>query len=161
MNKILTIQQGIKAARKLKKQNKTIIIAGGFFDILHPGHIKFLEAAKKYGDYLFILLEEDTKALKKGKGRPVNSQENRAKILSAVQNVDCIVLLKNMTNNQTYDKIIVEIHPDVIAVTFGDPNLKHKQRQAKLVQGKVVNVIRRIDNRSTTKYINLIANKKQ
>jgi rfaE bifunctional protein nucleotidyltransferase chain/domain len=161
MNKILTIQQGIKAARKLKKQNKTIIVAGGFFDILHPGHIKFLKAAKKYGDYLFILLEEDARALKKGKGRPVNSQENRAKILSAVQNVDCIVLLKNMTNDQTYDKIIVEIRPDVIAVTFGDPNLKHKQRQAKLVQGKVVNVIRRIDNRSTTKYINLITNKKQ
>jgi len=157
MNKILSIQQGIKAARELKKQNKTIVVAGGFFDILHLGHIKFLEEAKKYGDYLFVLLEEDIKATKeKGKTRPVNSQKNRAKILSALESIDYIVMLKDMTNDGIYDNIMVGIRPDIIATTYKDPYVKHKIRQAKLIQGKVVYVIKRIEDRSTTRYVKLI-----
>ena len=157
MNKILSIQQGIKAARELKKQNKTIVVAGGFFDILHLGHIKFLEEAKKYGDYLFVLLEEDIKATKeKGKTRPVNSQKNRAKILSALESIDYIVMLKDMTNDGIYDNIMVGIRPDIIATTYKDPYVKHKIRQAKLIQGKVVYVIKRIEDRSTTEYVKLI-----
>jgi len=161
MNKILTIRKGIEIAQKLKKENKTIVIVGGFFDILHLGHIKFLEEAKKYGDYLFILLEEDIKAKKeKGEKRPINPQGNRAKILSSLQNVDYIIMLKNMTSNRIYDKIMAKIRPNTIATTFGDPNVVHKIRQAESIKGKVVNVIRRIDDHSTTKYIDLINNKK-
>ena len=157
MNKILSIQQGIKAARELKKQNKTIVVAGGFFDILHFGHIKFLEEAKKYGDYLFVLLEEDVKATKeKGKTRPINSQKNRAKILSALESIDYIIMLENMTNDRIYDNIMVGIRPDIIATTYKDPYVKHKLRQAKLIQGKVVYVIKRIEDRSTTEYVKLI-----
>ena len=157
MNKILSIQQGIKAAQELKKQNKTIVVTGGFFDILHFGHIKFLEEAKKYGDYLFVLLEEDVKATKeKGKTRPINSQKNRAKILSALESIDYIIMLENMTNDRIYDNIMVGIRPDIIATTYKDPYVKHKIRQAKLIQSKVVYVINRIENHSTTKYIKLI-----
>jgi len=157
MNKILSIQQGIKTARELKKQNKTIVVAGGFFDILHLGHIKFLEEAKKHGDYLFVLLEEDIKATKqKGKTRPINSQKNRAEILSALESIDYIIMLKNMTNDRIYDNIMVGIRPDIIATTYKDPYVKHKIRQAKLIQGKVVYVIKRIEDRSTTRYVKLI-----
>ena len=157
MNKILSIQQGIKVAQEFKKQNKTIVVTGGFFDILHMGHIRFLEEAKKYGDYLFVLLEEDAKAAKeKGKIRPINSQKNRAKILSSLQGIDYIIMLKNMTNDRIYDNIMVEIRPDTIATTYKDPYVKHKIRQAKLIQGKVVYVIKRIEDRSTTRYVKLI-----
>jgi rfaE bifunctional protein nucleotidyltransferase chain/domain len=157
MNKILNIQQGIKTARELKKQNKTIVVAGGFFDILHLGHIKFLKEAKKYADYLFVLLEEDIKATKqKGKIRPVNSQRTRAGILSAFEGIDYIIMLKNMTNDRIYDNIMVGIRPDIIATTYKDPYVKHKIRQAKLIQGKVVYVIKRIEDRSTTEYVKLI-----
>jgi rfaE bifunctional protein nucleotidyltransferase chain/domain len=156
MNKILTIQKGIEIAQKLKKQNKSIVVAGGFFDILHLGHIKFLEKSKKYGDYLFVLLEEDLKAKKKGIKRPINSQGDRAKVLSAIQSVDYIILLKNMTNNEAYDKLMIEIKPDTITTTYGDRNATHKERQAKLVQGKLTYVLKRINNYSTTKYVKLI-----
>ena len=157
MNKILTIQKGIETAHKLREQDKTIAVAGGFFDILHLGHIKFLEKAKKYADFLFILLEEDGKATKeKGKERPLNSQKDRARILSAVQSVDYVIMLKNMTNNKLYDKLMIEIQPNVIATTYGDPHVIHKKRQAKLVQGKVVYAIKKINGHSTTKYIKLI-----
>lgn len=151
MNKILTIQKGIRVAQKFRKQNKTIVIVGGFFDILHTGHIKFLEKSKKHGDYLFVLLEDDKKAREvKGADRPINSQKDRAKILSTLRSVDYVILLKNMINNSQYDKIIIKIAPSVLATTYGDLYIKHKKRQAKLINGKVIYVISRIYNHSTT-----------
>lgn len=157
MKKVLNIKETIKIAKKLRKQNKTIVVVGGFFDILHAGHIKFLEKSKKHGDYLFVLLEEDKKAKKiKGTNRPINSQDIRAKVLSALESVSYIILLKNMTNNTSYDKIMAEIRPNIIATTYEDPYIKHKQRQARMINGKVVCVIKRIYNHSTTeltKYI--------
>lgn len=157
MKKILSIKQAIEIGKKLKNQNKTIVVVGGFFDILHNGHIKFLENAKKMGDFLFLLLEEDAKAKKiKGENRPINSQKNRATILSSLQNVDYIVLLKNMTNHSQYDKLIIQIAPNVLATTYGDPYINHKERQAKQVNGKVICVIQRIAEYSTTKLIKKI-----
>lgn len=151
MNKIITIKEAIKISEKIRKNRKTIVLVGGFFDILHTGHIKFLENAKKYGDYLFVLLEDDNKAKKaKGESRPINSQKDRAIVLSTLRSVDYVVLLKNMTNNAQYDKIIIQIAPNVLATTYGDPYINHKRRQAKLVNGKVMCVIHRIYDRSTT-----------
>lgn len=157
MNKVVGINEAIKLAQKLQKQKKSIVVVGGFFDILHLGHIKFLKNAKKHGDYLLVLLEEDSKATKeKGTQRPINSQKLRAKILSSLQSVDYVIMLKNMTNNDLYDRIMVEIQPAIIAATYGDPYIKHKKRQAKLIRGKVVYVIKRIGDHSTTKYMKLI-----
>mgnify|MGYP001612217121 FL=1 len=151
MKKIINIKDAIKVSQKLRKQNKTIVLAGGFFDILHAVHIKFLEKSKKYGDYLFVLLEDDKKAKKiKGANRPINFQKNRAKILSTLASVDYVILLKNMTNNAKYDKLIIQMAPSALATTYGDPYIKHKKRQAKLINGKVVYVIKRIHDYSTT-----------
>lgn len=151
MRKILDIKDAIRIAKRLQSKNKSIVVVGGFFDILHIGHIKFLESSKKYGDYLFVLLEEDKKAKKaKGANRPINSQDDRAKILSSLQSIDYVVLLRNMTNNAQYDKIIIQIAPSILATTHGDPYIDHKKRQAKLINGKVICVIRRIYNHSTT-----------
>lgn len=156
MNKIITTERAIKISKKIKAAGKSIVVVGGFFDILHLGHIKFLEKAKKYGDCLFVLLEEDENAKEKGKDRPINPQKLRAKILSSIQSVDYILMLKNMTNNKLYDKLMVKIRPDIIATTYADPDIDHKKRQAKLINAKVVYAIKRIDSHSTTKYLKLI-----
>ncbi|MEK7518108.1 MAG: adenylyltransferase/cytidyltransferase family protein [Patescibacteria group bacterium] len=157
MNKILKVNEAIELAQKLRRQNKSIVLVGGFFDILHVGHIKFLQNAKKFGDYLFILLEEDKKSKRmKGRNRPINSQKDRAIILSALRDVDFIILLKKMTNSDIYDNIISQISPGVIATTYPDPKVKHKIRQAKLVNGRVEYVIKRISKYSTTRVVNLI-----
>lgn len=152
MKKILSIKDAIKISKELRNKNKSIVLVGGFFDILHPGHIKFLENAKKLGDYLLVLLEDDHKAKKtKGPKRPINSQKDRAKILSSLKSIDYVILLKDMTNNIEYDRLIIQMRPSFLATTYGDPYIKHKERQAKLINGKVVCVIKRIYNHSTTK----------
>lgn len=157
MNKMINPQQAIKISKQLRTNGKSIVLAGGFFDILHVGHIKFLESAKKAGDFLFVLLEDDKKAREvKGIDRPINSQSKRSIILSALQSVDYVVKLYRMTNNKDYDKIINQIEPNVIAATYPDPNIEHKIRQAKLVNGKVEYVIKRISDISTTKLEKLI-----
>ncbi|MBI2028251.1 MAG: adenylyltransferase/cytidyltransferase family protein [Candidatus Levybacteria bacterium] len=161
MEKILNIKDAIKISKKLRNQNKTIVLVGGFFDILHVGHITFLEKAKQLGDYLFVLLEEDERSRKiKGKNRPINSQTERAIILSAIQSVNFVILLKKMTSNEIYDRIIVQISPNVIATTYPDPKVVHKIRQAKLINGKVEYVIKRINKYSSTRLANLIAEKR-
>lgn len=158
MKKIVNIEKAIKAAKKIKSKGKTIVLVGGFFDILHLGHIKFLDNAKKYGDYLFVMLEDDAKAKQiKGQGRPINPQKDRAIILEALDSIDYIILLKNMTNNSCYDKIVTQIAPSIIAATNPDLYIDHKKRQAKLVNGKVAYVIPRIRNYSTTKLSKLIS----
>ena len=155
MKKMLTMKEAIKIANNLKEQEKSIVLVGGFFDILHAGHIKFLQNAKKQGDYLFVLLEDDASKTK-GKNRPVNSQKNRAIVLASQVSVDFVVLLKKMTNNKNYDNIVSQIAPNVIATTYPDPKVEHKIRQAKLVNGKVEYVIKRIYEYSTTRLANLI-----
>ena len=157
MAKILSINQAIQAAKELKKEGKTIVIAGGCFDILHIGHIAFLENAKKEGNYLFVLLEDDKSVEnKKGKGRPINNQQDRAKILSHLDFVDFVVLLKEMTGSDEYDTLMAEISPNVIATTQNDPGVKHKERQAKKIGGYIKFVTPRIEQISSSKLARLL-----
>lgn len=152
MRKIVNIREAIGIAKKLRNKNKTIAVAGGFFDILHKGHIEFLKNAKKLADFLFILLEDDEKLKKvKGPNRPINSQKNRALILSSLPSVDYVVLLKKMTNDNLYDRIINQLAPSVLVTTYPDPGIKHKIRQAEQINAKVKYAIKRISKYSTTK----------
>ncbi len=157
MNKIIKNSEAITITKKLRRQNKSIVLVGGFFDILHIGHIKFLEKAKGQGDYLFILLESDETAKKtKGESRPINTQASRAQILSALKFVDYIVILPRMKNDADYDRLVTRLRPTVIAVTQNDKNIKHKMRQAKLIGAKVISVISQISNHSTSRLIKII-----
>ncbi|OGH06307.1 MAG: hypothetical protein A2171_00915 [Candidatus Levybacteria bacterium RBG_13_35_9] len=155
MIKIVSPKKAVEISKSLK--NKSIVLAGGCFDILHIGHIQFLKNAKKRGDILFILLESDSNVKKlKGSGRPINSQEDRAQILSSMEYVDYIVLLPNMTKNTDYDKLVYGLNPDVIAVTQNSPQIIHNLRQAKKINAKVMQVIKIINDKSTTNLTKLI-----
>ena len=154
MNKIIKAAQVGKVVSKLKQKGQSIILAGGCFDILHIGHITFLENAKKSGDILILLLESDLAIKKlKGKKRPINDQEDRAKILSAIEFVDFIIILPKPFKNEDYQDLVSEIKPDIIAVTAGDPNLENKKLQAKIIGGIVKVVLKKIPEHSTTKLL--------
>ncbi len=157
MHKVLSIKSAIKISEKLRKQGKTIVVAGGFFDILHIGHIKFLEKARQSGDVLFVLLESDKTARKlKGKNRPINSAQIRAEILAALRFVDYITILPEMKNNQDYDKLISSLSPMVLAVTENDKNIEHKKRQAQKTGAQVLSVVAEIANESTSRIARII-----
>ncbi len=154
-HKVFSLNNLLKTIKKLKAENKTLVLVGGCFDVLHPGHVIFLQKAKQQGDYLIVLLESDEKIkLLKGSDRPVHSQEERGLILSALEVVDFIVLLPNVNSDQEYNQIIGRIQPNIIAATLGDSGIDHKKRVAKITGAKVKYVTKIIGKYSTTNILN-------
>ncbi len=157
---IINTKEAINISNKLRKNRKKIVLAGGCFDILHLGHIKFLKNSKNLGDILFVILESDESVSRlKGKDRPINNQIERAQVLSSLFIVDYVVLLPQMKTDRDYDKLITQINPAFITATEDDPNISHKIRQAKLIGGKLKIVAKKIKNKSTTKLAKLISKK--
>ncbi len=156
-SKILNLNDAIFIAKKLHTQNIKLVIIGGCFDIIHKGHISFLKEAKKQGDRLMVLLESDGHIRKlKGGDRPINTQQNRALILASFTQIDYVVTLSHFKSDSQYDQMISELKPDIIATTVGDPGRHHKERQAELIGSKVVDVLDRIKNHSTSKIAQLL-----
>jgi rfaE bifunctional protein nucleotidyltransferase chain/domain len=123
-----------------------VVLAGGCFDILHVGHVRFLSEAKKMGDALVVLLESDEKVKRlKGKNRPIFIQRERAEMLSALRSVDVVVLLPRIEKADDYLNLVMKIKPYAIAVTENDVQLKNKKGQATKAGAKlrVVPLIKR------------------
>lgn len=97
-----------------------VVFTNGCFDILHPGHVAYLEKASKLGDILVIGLNSDrsVRALK-GRGRPVNNERDRAYVLSALDFVDYITIF----GEDTPEKLIRLLKPDIL-VKGGDWKMK-------------------------------------
>lgn len=154
MAKIISVNQIPSLSKNLQKSGKKIVLAGGCFDILHPGHIIFLEKARQAGDILIVILESDEKIKKlKGINRPVHNQKERAKILSALQAVDYVLMLPFMKSEESYDKLVKQIRPDIIALTRGYKDVSHHERAARAVQAKLKYVTKLIGNYSTSKLL--------
>lgn len=158
MIKILKESSAPDLQKYYKKQKKKIVLAGGCFDILHSGHLYFLLNAKEKGDVLVLLLESDENIkLRKGNGRPINSQKNRSIVLSNLKFVDHIIMLEGMTKSEEYDKLIVQIKPEIIAVTSGDKFIKRRMEQSQKVGAKL-EIIDKINTPSTSDLISNIKN---
>ena len=155
-NKTLTPDEAENIAQTAQMNGKKIVLAGGCFDILHLGHILFLKKAKQQGDLLFLFLESDENIKRlKGSNRPINTQDDRARALSALPSVDYIIKLPKLPTDKDYDRLIAQIKPDVIAVTEEDPNLAKREDQASRVGGKVKSVTRRTKYSTTDKIAQL------
>lgn len=153
---VIPISKISHVSKQLKKLKKSIVLVGGCFDVLHPGHVIFLDKAKAAEDILIVLLESDQKVKQlKGLHRPVHTQRQRAKILSALRSVDYVVMLPFMESHKTYDKIVTQIKPDIIAVTYGDTNVHYHQRSAKLVRARLKYVTKIIGNHSTSRILDV------
>lgn len=152
--KIKNINQLKKITEALKKRGKKIIFTNGCFDILHFGHVKYLEAAKKRGDVLIVGLNSDGSVRKiKGKTRPINRQNERAYILAGLASVDYVVIF----SGETPYNLINTLKPDIL-VKGGDWQ-KEKIVGADIVkkQGGKIIVIPFVSGFSTTKLIQKIA----
>jgi rfaE bifunctional protein nucleotidyltransferase chain/domain len=157
MKKILSVEEAQNIASRLRKQGKKIVLAGGCFDILHIGHLRFLEKAKEQGDVLMLFLESDEAIRKrKGNNRPINNQEDRARLLSALSCIDYVVLLSGILSDADYDRLTTAIKPAIIATTKLDPARLHKERQAKFLGIKVVDVTDYISTKSTSRIAQIL-----
>ncbi|MBI5465050.1 adenylyltransferase/cytidyltransferase family protein [Candidatus Gottesmanbacteria bacterium] len=157
MEKVVNFSQIDKIVQKLRSTKKTIVLAGGCFDILHLGHLKFLEQAKKQGDILIIALESDENVKRlKGQNRPINKEKPRAANLLKTGFVDYVVILPTSKTDASYLNLVKAVSPDIIAVTAGDPKLSQKQEQAKTIGSQVKVVIDRLLGFSTSQFLNNI-----
>jgi rfaE bifunctional protein nucleotidyltransferase chain/domain len=157
VGKILETENISSEISILKKQNKNIVLVGGCFDILHLGHLLFLEAAKKEGNILIVLLESDENIKKrKGNNRPINNAHSRQIIVSSIKSVDYVIPLKGVTSDLEYDRLMSQIKPDVVAITEGDSQTEKRKIQCEETGTKLKTVIKLIDNNSTTALINKI-----
>lgn len=105
---------------------RKVVLVGGCFDILHWGHISFLKKAKALGNYLVVALESDENVKKlKGPGRPIHNQKQRKKMLESLRFVDKVIALPPMKSDSDYEKLVRQVNPDIIAVTYGDTKNTH------------------------------------
>ena len=134
---------------------KTVVTTNGCFDILHVGHVRYLEKTKTFGDFLIVLLNSD-KSVKsiKGPSRPVNSEIDRAEILSALRCVDYVVLFDEDSPKNLLD----EMKPDVY--TKGADYTMETLPEADIMKknGTRVEFIEFVDGKSTTNIINKMKN---
>lgn len=133
----------VEIVQRLKAKNKRIVFTNGCFDILHVGHVKYLQEAKSYGDVLIVGLNTDASVrVLKGPTRPVNTEEDRAYILGALEAVDYVVLF----SDDTPYELIKSIAPDIL-VKGGD-------YEGKSVVGaefaRELRLVQFVDGKSTT-----------
>jgi len=150
---VFSLKEAKKHSVMLRKNGKKVVFTNGCFDILHAGHVHYLEQAKELGDELVVGLNSDSsvKTLK-GPNRPINNLEERAKVLSSLKCVDRIVSFAD----ETPIKLIKEIKPDVL-VKGGDYKVKdvvgHKEIKS---WGGEVKIIPLVTGLSTTNIIKKI-----
>jgi len=98
-------------ARNARAAGRRIVFTNGVFDILHPGHLRYLQAARAHGDLLIVGLNSDASVRRnKGPGRPVNPQDERAELLAALTCVDAVSIF----DDETPADIIRRVQPDVL-----------------------------------------------
>jgi D-glycero-beta-D-manno-heptose 1-phosphate adenylyltransferase len=109
---IVTQSDAIDWAERQRASGARVVFTNGVFDLLHPGHVRYLAAARALGDALVVGVNSDTsvRALGKGANRPVTPEAERAEILAALRSVDAVVIFHEPTPYE----LIVALQPDVL-----------------------------------------------
>jgi len=97
--------------RGARASGRRIVFTNGVFDILHPGHLRYLQAARRHGDVLIVGLNSDASVRRnKGPSRPINPEQERAEVLEALECVDAVSIF----DDETPAEIIRRVQPDVL-----------------------------------------------
>ena len=146
---IKTLNEIEELSKELRARGKKIVFTNGCFDILHVGHVKYLETAKSFGDVLILGLNSDESVKRlKGPTRPINTQNDRAYTLAALESVDYVVLFEDDTPYE----LIKSVNPHTL-VKGGDYEGKEVVGQDLVDELKLVEFV---EGRSTTKTIQRI-----
>ncbi len=116
MGQLLNRGDLLAERQHLREQEKRVVFTNGCFDLLHPGHVRYLAEARKLGDVLIVALNSDTSVRHlKGEGRPILQEQERAEVLAALAMVDYVTIFAEETPRE----LIAELLPDVL-VKGGD-----------------------------------------
>jgi D-glycero-beta-D-manno-heptose 1-phosphate adenylyltransferase len=152
--KIIALGAHSERATALFDLKKPMVFTNGVFDVLHRGHVSYLQAARALGGSLIVALNTDASAKRLGKGpdRPLNTQEDRAHVIAALASVDCVMFF----DEDTPYELINTIRPDIV-VKGGDYDMSQLP-EAKLVEsygGKAL-ALQFVDGYSTTALVKKI-----
>lgn len=156
--KIISARKITRLAAQLKSRGSTVVFTNGSFDVLHVGHVRYLNEARNLGDVLVVGLNSDRSVKSyKGPGRPLNPQAERAEVLSSLGSVDFVVIF----NDPTPLKLIKAIRPSYLVK--GSDWKKNQIAGAQEVEswGGKVRRIRLVPDRSTTRVLSLLARKRK
>lgn len=155
MGQILKRDNVADFVHNLQKSGKTVVATNGCFDILHIGHVRYLQKTKSFADYSLVLLNSD-KSVKsiKGPARPINNEQDRAEVLCALSCVDYVVMFDEDSPRNLLD----EIKPDVY--TKGADYTMQTLPEADIMRknGTKVEFITFVQGKSTSNIINKMKN---
>jgi len=107
----VTLDQALALVTRLRATGQQIVFTNGVFDLLHPGHLRYLAQARALGDALIVGINSDRSVrTNKGPGRPITPQEERAEVLAALGCVDAVVIF----DGDTPHELIAALQPDVL-----------------------------------------------
>ena len=148
---MMTDLQELRLTReKYRNDHKTVVFTNGCFDILHAGHVRYLNEAKGQGDILIVGLNSDESVRNlKGAGRPVNPEADRAEVLAGLRSVDHVVVFAE----KTAEELVKQLQPDVY-VKGGDYTVDQLPEAACVAAygGRTV-LVSLVPGRSTTNVI--------
>jgi D-glycero-beta-D-manno-heptose 1-phosphate adenylyltransferase len=109
---VLSAENAVAWVHALRARRLTVVFTNGVFDLLHPGHVRYLAEARRLGDVLVVGVNSDRSArgLEKGPGRPLNTECDRAELLAALTCVDAVVIF----DEDTPHAIVTALQPDVL-----------------------------------------------
>ena len=155
MGQIVSQTEIVNIVQKGQSQGKTYVVTNGCFDILHVGHVRYLQTTKSLADFSVVMLNSDKSVkLIKGETRPINSENDRAEILTALSCVDYVVLFDEKSPSNLLDKIKPNVY-----TKGGDYSLETLPERDVIVRNNIkVEFIKFVEGKSTTNIINKINN---
>jgi rfaE bifunctional protein nucleotidyltransferase chain/domain len=146
----------VQRSRELQERGERLVLTNGCFDILHLGHVRYLQAARERGDALAVGLNSDASVRRlKGAGRPINPENERAEILASLEIVDFVTIF----DEDTAEQLVAEIRPAVYAKGgdySADPSNPNFPPEGLIVlaRGGEVAILDLVEGRSTTALLN-------
>jgi len=110
LSKILPLEQAMARVQELKRQGRRVVFTNGCFDLLHPGHTRYLGAARKLGDVLVVALNSDrTVRALKGPNRPIIPGTERAEVVAALRSVDYVTIFDDLTPQTVIQRMLPQV----------------------------------------------------
>jgi rfaE bifunctional protein nucleotidyltransferase chain/domain len=154
MAPVLGIEEAARWADAQRLEGRRIVLANGAFDLLHVGHVRYLEAARALGDVLVVAVNSDASVRRlKGPGRPIMSAAERAELIGALGSVDAVVVFEE----DTVDRLVGALRPDVQAKGTDYTEATVPERTAVLALGGRVAIAGDPKDHSTRDLIRVIA----